>query len=682
MKIYFSIFFCFIVTLLNGQFYNNNVNFKYIGIDTSSEDFRLICNNDDGTLTYGELHEDLNYKGQSKIRFIDNEIDLDKIIEIEKPKNIDVTFEELYKEIKRNIYLFNNYTIQHHQDYRFVLSYFDHRLFSIKPLDSIIINNSANENSKINEDHSSYLISFNKVLLDGETPLLVAFPNLDGYDAIIAFFDKNHKFHFFDQDLIKGEVLGKRYLKHDENKIQKTVLEWFEKHDTTSYIFFNGQSHDFFKNDYGVPNLKVNFNDDYEQSYTTNTTDKIEHGNNFKISEIKKYPAGELLKAVKGKVFMQSDRRWGGNDKPNTIKFINESGGTLFVYNDVEFSDSYMSYFREIKLIEDITILYNGRYTLVPFQDHFRLFPEVGDFCKNIDLDIIFGKEIRKRIVNSKDNILFEKKDGKWGIKDNVNKTILIPAVYDTLFIANDNWRFGLFLAKKKKKVIVFNAMFEKIFESNKVQDCVLNNHSAQILEDGQMFYLTADGSKSKSVPIFGFISECGWDGMVMMERKKIKQIKTNEYEIHSSDENNSIEFEFFMEEPIDSSFFTKKRSVKIIGDSINFINSKKDYSFETSDIWKNHIVNYKGNKIDLLKLDFSNENIINQTIELTVDEILFIDSNHPLMYRVGNLWGYYKLNSKPKYKSISPFNGHLARIESTKGKMGWINREGNEFWD
>ncbi|MFM2393119.1 MAG: hypothetical protein RLZZ546_1101 [Bacteroidota bacterium] len=35
--------------------------------------------------------------------------------------------------------------------------------------------------------------------------------------------------------------------------------------------------------------------------------------------------------------------------------------------------------------------------------------------------------------------------------------------------------------------------------------------------------------------------------------------------------------------------------------------------------------------------------------VELGIDEFKYVDYNHPLMYRVGELWGYYNLHPNLK---------------------------------
>ena len=54
---------------------------------------------------------------------------------------------------------------------------------------------------------------------------------------------------------------------------------------------------------------------------------------------------------------------------------------------------------------------------------------------------------------------------------------------------------------------------------------------------------------------------------------------------------------------------------------------------------------------------------------------------NHPIKFKVGNLFGYYPQNKTAKYKNIDKFNFHFAKFELENGKTGWLDIYGNEYY-
>ncbi len=313
---------------------------------------------------------------------------------------------------------------------------------------------------------------------------------------------------------------------------------------------------------------------------------------------------------------------------------------------------------------------------MVPFKDHFKLVSSEGQIYESIDFDFILGKSYKKRVVTYSENLIIYKDKNKWGVKDRFNKQNLLPAKYDTIFCADQVWITGVYIAKRGKSFEVFNALFEKIFSSKNVKDFSLGKQHIQLLDKDKIFYLTADGIKSQSMPVFGFI-DCGTNGFYD-EKHVINFKKKGSYEFYF------INNDGFYEEVMQLNSFTKRGVLNIHSDSVHFINGKNDFVHHYSkNDWQNYILSYTGKNIDLIKLEFiSKDSTYSHTTLLTADEFKFIDLNQPMMYRVGKLLAYYEINASPKYKAISPFNGHFARVQDAQGKMGWINRDGKEFWE
>ncbi len=156
MKNYFILVYCFFFfNVLQAQFYNHDIGFKHLSIDTSWHHV-YFCYTPDGEkeIRACEPNEAFAYKNGSLLNCYGYADDYDAesvLVEIEEPKDLNTTFKKLYNEIKRDTYLFrsgDNFVLTHHKDNHFVISYF--------------------ENDNFLNYTFSKVISFNKVLLDGK----------------------------------------------------------------------------------------------------------------------------------------------------------------------------------------------------------------------------------------------------------------------------------------------------------------------------------------------------------------------------------------------------------------------------------------------------------------------------------------------------------------------------------
>lgn len=659
ISIIFSFFYCF---GLFSQFYNKDIGFLYIGIDTSYNELNFVCKPENNTNPYYCIfYEELVYnKGAIISEYCEEDEKVDNKIELIKTNDFDKVFNDLYLELEKDTYLFDlpynsNYAIYYVNNNQYLLTYFESNNF---------------EKQKCNK-----VISFNKILLDNDTPLLIAYISRESSEFVIALYDKNNKFYLLDRNGFQGVSQNKRHINLIENQNIETVNKWYQDNDTTRYTYFNGQTLAFSKDEYNEE-LIIELDSDLSIEYSNNVKKKGNYDTNFKISDIKKYKKGELLKSVNGKVF----------DK-GSIKFINENGGALFVNHNVEYQNTFISYFKEIQLIEDITILTNEDYHLIPFENHFKLISKEGEIYKNINYDFKLGNEYKRRILAFKEDIEIYKYKDKFGIKDNYNQGILLQPIYDSIIISKD-YSISFIIAKRKNEYEIFNTMFEKIYSSNKILDFYISSQFIQIIEKGKNFYLTSDGELNETMPKFGYIG-CGFDGMHSVEKKLIVEDSINSFLFYK---NTFISFDIEVDNENEPSMVFKGR-YSADSDSINFINGRKYFLLHSydnilgSDYFDNevaeYILSYKRSKISLIKIGIKkDEKLFYEIDKLIADEVKYIDNSQPLYYRKGNLWGCYILNKEPKYSSIEPFNGQYGRIVNAKGKKGWINKIGQEFWE
>ena len=63
-----------------------------------------------------------------------------------------------------------------------------------------------------------------------------------------------------------------------------------------------------------------------------------------------------------------------------------------------------------------------------------------------------------------------------------------------------------------------------------------------------------------------------------------------------------------------------------------------------------------------------------------TTERIELIGNN--IRFKENNLYGYYKIHSKARFKKLEAFQGFFARFELPNGKKGWLDRNGKEYLD
>lgn len=55
---------------------------------------------------------------------------------------------------------------------------------------------------------------------------------------------------------------------------------------------------------------------------------------------------------------------------------------------------------------------------------------------------------------------------------------------------------------------------------------------------------------------------------------------------------------------------------------------------------------------------------------------------SYHLLLEKGGLKCYYPIHSKPRYKTLEPFTHHFARFTLPNGQKGWLDFDGNEYFD
>ncbi|OJJ15257.1 hypothetical protein BKI52_38220 [marine bacterium AO1-C] len=114
------------------------------------------------------------------------------------------------------------------------------------------------------------------------------------------------------------------------------------------------------------------------------------------------------------------------------------------------------------------------------------------------------------------------------------------------------------------------------------------------------------------------------------------------------------------------------------------FVNGKTNFSYEV--YWyyigfykmlpHNYMLAKKGRKHGVFNFE-TNE------IVLPFQYTNITPHGHYLLIQKGKLKGYYPYTGKePKYTELAPFQVHYARFKDAQGKTGWVDRQGQMFFD
>ena len=115
----------------------------------------------------------------------------------------------------------------------------------------------------------------------------------------------------------------------------------------------------------------------------------------------------------------------------------------------------------------------------------------------------------------------------------------------------------------------------------------------------------------------------------------------------------------------------------KNIADRIHFINGKNAFNF-TSNYGLDAVIRTDPRQIVFIKNNKYGIFGVNETA--IYDQITF--SGGLLKIELNGLYGYYSINEEPKYKELGGFNYYLARFELPNGRKGYIDSNGNEYFD
>ena len=259
----------------------------------------------------------------------------------------------------------------------------------------------------------------------------------------------------------------------------------------------------------------------------------------------------------------------------------------------------------------------------------------------------------------------------KHELKDFLNNQVLINEKFDTLYQEN-NFIIGL----KNKEYKIYNLKLESIAPFNTRSAFPTKDYGCQILVNNKVKWLTEYGYLSNEPKKHEFLV-CG---TVTTINKEIKY-EENSLQLYESTD------AFDDKEP-EKQVFTFSQ---VNFDDIWFLNGTKSLTYDdNTGINANYHSPLEVNNILIIEnknqygLALHNE----QKKELIIietpsyDSIMVENYYHPILLKKDGLYGYYLLNKKLRYKSISKFNFSFARFTLPNGREGWLDIMGNEYLD
>lgn len=244
---------------------------------------------------------------------------------------------------------------------------------------------------------------------------------------------------------------------------------------------------------------------------------------------------------------------------------------------------------------------------------------------------------------------------------------------YDTLYTNN-----GFIIGLKDGQYDIYNYKLTNIGPPNTRSVHFVQGNVCQILVGNKIKWLKKSGHLSDEMKKRTYVV-CGTVTDTKQEISRVNgQFKFTK-QIDQFDGN----------EPTVKTFMLKNQNY----DDFWFLNGTKTVRFDgnsginaTYDIpgdeYKLFIVKDKA-KFGLVAYQVINENmVLNELLKPKYDSIIFKGYYHPVLLKKDKLYGYYPLNEKVRYKSISTFDKTFARFTLPSGKKGWLDINGREYLD
>lgn len=309
------------------------------------------------------------------------------------------------------------------------------------------------------------------------------------------------------------------------------------------------------------------------------------------------------------------------------------------------YNKAYYSRFAVIIINNLFTVYYaeHKRYHVVQYNNNFELYIE-GKY-KNMD-----SREYAERKASLRKTYptgLKLNENGKVGLMAKNSTTVLIPAVYDSLFVLPPYYRFVS--AYKNNTPYLFFSNGEPVPLKN--LRAVYNSYNVAVITGNSVSWLNPDGQFVAEVknPV-----DCGYRENdthtieIVNDAFVLKEIETQDIrKIAKTTDYKSIRF--------------------ITGDTI--ANDFTGYYIAEKHDGKKGLINPFGNRTEVL-IDFDYQTLKFQYLK----NLVRIDKN--------GLSGYWPLNKEARYTQLAAFDKGFARFTLPNGKQGWLAEDGKEYLD
>ena len=407
-----------------------------------------------------------------------------------------------------------------------------------------------------------------------------------------------------------------------------------------------------------------NFMDDnginlYKTKFSKYNSEK-NTGDVIPVSELKKIEIELLLQKIKQYQFTGIYKREDRQSEIN-LQLYNENLFIRGLYKrstkpyDTNF---FCFYFIIVNNSSPIIILYNCSYDrtnhtkgyIIPWENEYEAYYNRVSLKKTEKRDDIYGENLLTK----------------------TDITDLGPEHFYKIKSVNDTY-----ILKENRKARNYFFEPQEIKEKNiQAYTYYEFNHSLQIIQNNQVFWINKLGNKTTS-PKLVFPVFSGFDIPIF---EKIIYIKENRfYYIEKSDKDADFDYEridttelFLPNNTADVTFYNKTKNAYF-------------YDKDTTVSQIRFILKDKNNKYSLAvkeSLKGKKGITVKKKFIVDVDKIEFINYHHPLKFYKSGLCGYYPQNKEAKYKTLERFNYYFARFELPNGKKGWLGRDGKEYLD
>jgi hypothetical protein len=279
------------------------------------------------------------------------------------------------------------------------------------------------------------------------------------------------------------------------------------------------------------------------------------------------------------------------------------------------------------------------------------------------------------------------RQNNKWGFAS-IKREIIVQPKYDSVGFFN----YGLAWVKKGRKYGYIDNKGEVVIkiQYSKV-DNFWNDGIAIVEYKGKKYSINKTGEKTDKNHQYG----CESPGIILSCGDIIKPEKMIDYILKSPYKNEIIEFDWDTAKFIPHDLFfsllkEKMKTIKKVGYVFTWCGS---FSKDTIPPIYDQIQSVETSRLFIKLLVKLNDKwgIINNKNEIVL----------PIIYDTIALGNYYSLSAiivlngkygyidssgniiiKPKYKSAGHFSNGVAKVKAADNKFGYIDIEGNEYWD